>query len=318
MPETVGFRPETDFSGRQIVGGRKEQQDVYAFSVIAGEADGAESLLLVLADGMGGHEGGRQAACAAVTGFVDAFFDALDAPQPSGEVPEEGDGEDASKAVPPAFFRELGDALSGANAEVDRLIVETGGKYDDAGTTLLALAVTADCLRWISVGDSPLFLWRGGEIKRLNADHSMRFVLAEKVAAGQMLPRDLLTHPERNMLLSALRGVALEDVDHPIDPLPLLEEDIIIAASDGVLTLSMETIGKILNEVGKRSAVEIVKALLEAVEQAKAPKQDNTTVAVICRRKHEELDLLQSDQGIESPDEGGAKDEVPCSHGSVG
>ena len=52
------FKPplalDRDFAGRQILGTRDEQQDSYAFSIVEGDENGADKLLVTIADGMGG------------------------------------------------------------------------------------------------------------------------------------------------------------------------------------------------------------------------------------------------------------------------
>src|SRR5258708_9611505 len=64
---------EKDFAGRQSVGKRSDQEDTYAFSEIPACAGAARGLLLLVADGMGGHSAGQRASEMAVRTFVSAF-----------------------------------------------------------------------------------------------------------------------------------------------------------------------------------------------------------------------------------------------------
>ena len=269
---------DRDFAGRQVIGSRDEQQDSYAFSIVDGDDEGAEKLLVVIADGMGGHFGGRQASQTALKAFVDAFFEALDMPAKS-----EG-GEKADTHHHDAGSLEanaLKHALAAANRAVDEMIATDPEALAEAGTTLVAALVSRQFVRWISVGDSPLLLVRKGKLTRLNADHSMRLVLAEKVAARQMRAADAKVHPERNTLLAALNGAEILKIDTPAEPFALKRGDTLLAASDGLLTLTDAEISKTFKKLRAVSAVEVVHGLLEGVVGKDHPKQDNTTLAVV-------------------------------------
>ena len=52
------------------------------------------------------------------------------------------------------------------------------------GATFVAVTVTGDEMRWISVGDLPLYLVADGRLERLNADHSMAPQIEAMVARG--------------------------------------------------------------------------------------------------------------------------------------
>lgn len=268
------FQLERDFAGGQRLGSREEQQDAYAFSLIdAGDKDAAAgSLFVVLADGMGGHRGGREASRAAVQGAVDGLFSHL-----------REDGSPSANASEPAWLTPgcMALVMAAANRAVDGAIRREPGEMEGAGTTFLALAVTRKRMIWISVGDSLLLLWRAGKLGRLNADHSMRSILAEKVRRHEMPQADLSTHPERNVLLSALLGGNVEQIDAPSKPVDLLPGDVLIAASDGLLSLSGAEIAKLLCTANNKSAHVVARSLLDAVMAKKNDRQDNTTVAVV-------------------------------------
>ena len=96
-----------------------------------------------------------------------------------------------------------------------------------------------------------------------------------------MPPADLATHPERNVLLSALLGGDIEQIDASSKPVDLLPGDILVAASDGLLSLPGAEIANLLGKSGGKSAHVIAGALLDAVMAKKNERQDNTTVAVV-------------------------------------
>lgn len=260
---------DRDFAGRQSLGSREEQQDSYAFSILESDeqnAEGAKKLLLIVADGMGGYAGGREASSAAVSGFVNAYFEAISEESPS---------------APICAVSALKTALLAANHAVDRMILSSPDTYAEAGTTLFAAVIAPDSLSWISVGDSPLFLWRKGKLLRLNADHSMRAVFAEKVAAGEMLAGDVATHPERNALLSALIGLEIPCIDEPQKSHPLEKGDLLLAASDGIFSLSGQEISETLQNYETAPVLEIVRTLLAQIGAKAIPSQDNTTIAIV-------------------------------------
>lgn len=274
------MRVDSDFAGRQILGQRDEQQDAYGFSIIAAgdKEHEAQTLLITVADGMGGYEGGREASAEALRAFVEGYFGYLDGSKVSAKTPG---GSNGDRDENPFSNSALAAALGVANGALDNLIEENPEKLEEAGTTLLGVVVSRAQVAWISVGDSPLLLWRKGEIRRLNADHSMRAVLAQKIAAHQMLPADLATHPERNVLRSALLGGEIEHVDSPAKPTSLQAGDILLAATDGLLTLGSDELASTVARFRNKPALVIAQRLVKAVEAKRAPKQDNATVAVV-------------------------------------
>lgn len=249
---------EKDFAGRQTRGSRGHQEDAYAFSDIVTTNNGIEGLLAVVADGMGGHTSGEQASELALESFVEAFH------QSTGSLRER--------------FKT---AVTRANEAISDEMKRTP-ELEGMGTTFLALGLTRSGVEWISVGDSPLFLWRDNIVKRLNEDHSFRPVLHEMLATGELTPAAAAKHPFRNLLRAALTGGEIEMIDQPSEPFAVREGDVIIAATDGIQTLSDEAIGTALGKIDKNAnAAVIASTLLQAVLEVKNPKQDNTTIAIL-------------------------------------
>ena len=114
------------------------------------------------------------------------------------------------------------------------------------GCTLLAVVLAEEGLYWISVGDSPLWLWRRGRLRRLNQDHAYRSILAAEVSAGEISAADAFRHPARNALVSAVTGDEVELVDLPRQAHPLKPGDQMLLASDGLLTLGENEIAALL------------------------------------------------------------------------
>lgn len=233
-------------------GGRSYQEDDCGVFELPPSLHGG-GLLLVLADGMGGEQAGDRASAIAVRSFIDAYA--------SGAAP----------TIPQRLYR----ALEHANQEL-ALEVATDAALSGMGCTLLAAVLTDRELYWISVGDSPLWLWRKGALLRLNQDHSYRQVLAQQVAAGEISPEEAGYHPDRNALISALTGEPLTLVDWCTEPYSLQPGDRILLASDGLLTLSEVQIAAYLQVCPSTRVT--CQGLLEAVLAADYAYQDNVTV----------------------------------------
>ncbi len=131
---------------RSSQGGRNYQEDDCAFAAVP-ETGGPAAVLAVLCDGMGGHAGGALASGTATKRFVEHFM-------ASG-------GETAER---------LRQSLIAAN---DAVGAKSEGNPDlsGMGCTVVGLVARDDQLDWISVGDSPLWLYSGGALQRLNEDH---------------------------------------------------------------------------------------------------------------------------------------------------
>jgi protein phosphatase len=253
-PPAQPLAPGRGYAGAAIVGERKNQEDYARFAM---QDDG--TLLAVLADGMGGHAAGEVASQEAVEAFCAAF------------------GRPAAMSV----GARLSAALEAANAAIGRRVVAEPD-LDGMGCTLVAVHLGDDGLRWVSVGDSPLYLMHGGRLAQINQDHSMGALIEESVRSGKLSRAEADQHPSRNVLRSALLGDEPPDlVDLREDPLPLAAGDLVIVASDGLQTLTGPAIERVLMPMIAMPADQCATALLEAVERERAPRQDNTTVQVI-------------------------------------
>src|SRR4029077_19092462 len=127
--EVIGVIAEKDFAGRQSRGARELQEDAYAFSEIIGADGKNEGILVVVADGMGGHSAGELASELALKNFIAAFHET------TGKID-----------------KRLGKAVQAAN-EAIAAELQRDPKCEGMGTTLVAACVTPAGIEWISVGD---------------------------------------------------------------------------------------------------------------------------------------------------------------------
>ena len=146
------------------------------------------------------------------------------------------------------------------------------------GSTLLAVVVSQRGLEWVSIGDSPLWLFRDGHLVRINSDHSMAPVLADMVASGRITEDEMAEDSNRHMLRSAVMGDEISLIDISSQPRDLKKGDLLLLASDGIMTLGEKEIVNILQEMQGASLEENAVALLKAVEDVALPNQDNATV----------------------------------------
>ena len=247
-----------EYASRASQGARSYQED--AAIVRAGGADQGpqpQALTAVLADGMGGHAGGALASSTACKVFLDAYLAS------AGDV-----------------SARLDDALKRANAAIGEC-VEENPALDGMGCTLIGTVFGPAGVEWVSVGDSPLFLLRHGEIVLLNEDHSLAPEIDKLAAAGRMTWEDAKADPRRHFLRSALTGADMDLIDRSHRPLALEPGDVVILASDGIHTLSEPDILRVVEENVASGPEAVAGALLEAVEAGGDIYQDNTTVVVV-------------------------------------
>jgi PPM family protein phosphatase len=218
----------------------------------------------VLGDGMGGHVGGAMASGVACTTFARAFLTTF-------------------VATEAGLMDRLVATLEAANTALAER-AEQQPIYQGMGTTLVAVYFAphelGSGLSWVSVGDSVLYLWRRGELARLNEDHSLAPELDKLAAAGAISRQEADADPRRHFLRSALTGADIEMIDVTPRPLPLAEGDIVIVASDGLHTLDDDEINRVVGQFRASGVERIAQGLIDAVMAYRLPHQDNTTVIV--------------------------------------
>ena len=243
------------FAALQVTGKRNYQED--SFGQLDGRdlgLDDSEHALLLVADGMGGHVGGAIASDLLRKTFIEAY------PRFSGPIVDR-----------------LRNCLEAANEAITDA-VSKNPSLDSMGSTLVAVVVASEGLHWISVGDSPLWLFRAGQLERLNADHSMAPLLADLVAEGRMTAKQAARHPSQHSLRSVVMGDEMPLIDVSSQPVALEQGDRVVLASDGLLTLDEQEIADILKKTRDAPLEDSVAALIQAVEGAGHPYQDNVTV----------------------------------------
>lgn len=253
-----------DAAARATQGARQYQEDTAVFwpgtddPFLPGPSARANGeLVAVLADGMGGHAGGALASRMACEQFLAAV------------VEEEG----------PAVKRLLG-ALEAANAAIAGKVA-ANPVLSGMGSTLVGAMFGPGGVEFVSVGDSPLLLFRHGKIAHLNEDHSLAPELDRLAAAGHITVEEARRDPRRHMLRSAVTGEEIDLVDVSQGPLAIELGDYVILASDGLHTLDDGEIERVVAAYAEDGAAAVASALIRAVESVRDPHQDNATVVAV-------------------------------------
>lgn len=243
-----------DIAGAQIDGARDYQEDAFLISRLT-DAEGNSAALIIVADGMGGHAAGNVASNMAVQAF-------------NKYVSSNYPADDLAGVLHTAVLK--------ANGSIAETIRETPA-LEGMGCTMVAALIEGDKLWWASVGDSHLYLLRDKELIKQNADHSYGGFLDRMAASGN--PVEPEAGLSRNMLMSAITGEDITEIDCPEEPLELRHGDRLVLCSDGLDTLST---GKIIQYCEwSEKPRDCSETLLNAVEEAAMPRQDNATVIVL-------------------------------------
>ncbi len=243
-----------DFSAIQYLGERTSQEDYSQFRLFPGD----NGLLSVLADGMGGHTSGEIASTSATQAF-DRIFKSFSGVSPTSK---------------------LGASLTAANSELS-LMIANNPSLDGMGCTLIGAYFNQKGLYWISVGDSLIYLFRDGKLKQINEDHSMAPLIEESLRLGKLTKQEAENYPNKNALRSALMGGDIPLIDAPENPLELYSGDVVLIASDGILSLSSNEILSLIAKNYSSGAEGISNSLIKLIRDKKRKNQDNTTVQVI-------------------------------------
>ncbi len=247
--------PAVDTGMATHIGTRDYQQDAVFVSPPA--AGGEDAALAVLCDGMGGMSDGEAASSEVVSFVANALSDVR---------PEDD--------VPARLMR----AVLGAN---DMLLAFNRDNGVEAGTTLCIALILGESLFWAGVGDSRIYLLRGGEMARLTRDHNYAVQLQRMVENGQISQQQADSDPNREALVSYIGAPVLEELDISKAAFALQRGDLVLLCSDGLTkALSDEAILRLLQD--NAAPLRQTATLLTASAFDSSPgAKDNTSVILM-------------------------------------
>jgi protein phosphatase len=217
--------------------------------------------LAIVADGLGGHQGGDMASGLAISMIGNALL-----PLVNGAL----NGQHAS---PSAISQAIDSAIRNANLAIHHRAQSEASLRGMAAT--IAVVVIWDSIVLIGhVGDTRVYHFRQGSVTQVTRDQTL---VARMVEMGHLTPQQAATHPARNEVAQAV-GLRTE-----IEPVPynirLLPGDWLIVASDGLHAhVEMSTLEQTLKSAAP-AAAHVANTLVDMANQGGG--SDNTTVVAV-------------------------------------
>ncbi|NRR33636.1 serine/threonine-protein phosphatase [Oxalobacteraceae bacterium] len=247
------------------IGGRKVNQDRMGYSFTR------DALLLVLADGMGGHLRGEIAAALAMQTISELFQQQA---TPHVKKPE----------------RFLEDAFLAAHQEIHRYRA-LNNMPDTPRTTIVACLIQHNTAVWAHCGDSRLYWIRNGTILGRTRDHSH---IENLIAKGLAAPSERSTHPDRNKLYNCLGAASLPRVELS-QRASLMPGDLMLLCSDGLWSMVPDE--EMLRSLQHQTIVRAIPEMLVSALATAGASSDNVTALAIMWQGRSILDGVNTMSG---------------------
>lgn len=233
----------------QHIGNRDEQQDYFAYSDLFNKEEQKKiGMVAVLSDGMGGMSNGRKASHRATDVFLNSYR--------------------VSK------IQNIRERLVMSAQKANDAVKLLGG----AGSTIIVTVIKDWNLYWLSIGDSRIYLYRNGNLLRLNKEHNYESVLSDMVLRGEISVEEAINNPNRQALTSYLGINDLEEIDINAHDVPLCSGDSILLCSDGLYkALSDDEIAEIIGSADD----DVCEVMVNSAMSKNIRTQDNITVMLL-------------------------------------
>ena len=225
------------------------ERDQNEDSVYVAQDVGKLDAVLLVADGMGGHQAGQVASRLVVKTVAEEL---------------EGNGEMSSD--------HLKEVLAKANTAVYES-AHARSENAGMGSTLVLVAIRGDRLAVLNVGDSPAYLFRAGEVTELHQNHSWP---SEQARAGIIKQEEVASHPMKHRLARAV-GV-WDHVKAYTAEIGLEVGDLVVLCSDGVEEAGV-TVAELHDALSEDDLQDAVENVIELCRERGAP--DNVSLAVV-------------------------------------
>lgn len=217
-----------------------------------GVAETSDAVLLVVADGMGGYEGGQLASRSLVKHMLKHFkarkFPVTD---------------------PQAYLKEL-------VADAHLAVISAGSKQKpplEPRTTCVVCLIQGGFAWWAHVGDSRLYMFRAGKPFKRTVDHSK---VEELLRKGKISEKEMEKHPQRNLVTRCVGYQPHPPVATISDKIPLEKYDMFVLCSDGLWGALNDD--AIVETLTKNTITQAVESMAEQAESKAYPNSDNISV----------------------------------------
>jgi len=210
--------------------------------------------MLVIADGMGGYNGGAIASQTVVKDMLAVY-------------------QKSSKKDPPLGVLKAG--ISRAHCKI-RSLAANDSNLSQMGSTVVAAILWKDRLFLANIGDSRAYLIREETIRQVSWDHS---VVGELLRQGLITPEEVRSHPKRNILTMSINAVR-ENLEIYTTELEWTPQDILLLCSDGLWAPVSES--EIQDVVTRLSPQEAAEKLVEKANANSGP--DNISILIARHR----------------------------------
>lgn len=238
------------------IGDREEQQDASGFIVEDNRG------IVIICDGMGGHDCGKLASNLAVNKFL-----------------EEYDNFNNYYGIKD-FYCSTAERI---NTKISNLEDAFGNKIM-TGTTIVSVFINKSSLHWLSIGDSRIYLYRNGDFVQINTDHNLKTLLEKQLSANEITKAEYDAQMVNgNTLVSFLGMGELKYIDSNDSEFKLNAGDIVLLTTDGLYKmLNDNTIKEVLdNFPDVRDIAHVLSIKANKFSKKNAMQMDNTTFAII-------------------------------------
>lgn len=214
-----------------------------------------DAIMLVLADGMGGYEGGDLAAQAIISTLGKRFTNY------NGKI------------------NDVQDFLTQTIAATHQTVIEIGKRQDPPITprsTCVACIIQDGEASWAHVGDSRLYLIRDDKVLFRTRDNSYVEKLYQQ---GKITREEMSTHPMKNHLTECIGGDPTPPMITRGKTTKLQENDIVLLCSDGLWSALSDNM--MVRDLADKTLEQGIEAMAENAEQASYPQSDNITIVAL-------------------------------------